>query len=564
MGAKRIVGLDVSEEMIERAKANPMKSSCETYMACDAERIMEKLAEMPASLGLVPGRLLQEGCFDLAMAIFLFNYTSISKMKAICEQVYHTLKPGGHFVFSVPHPFMLNAHGSNESNGDTFSFDKGNAKSDSYFSLRDRKFAGVIRTLDGRDLNVKMLFKTISDYTETMSSVGFNVCKIHECRVLPEHVADHPDFFKSVKDSPLHIVFDVVKPKTCAEVGRIPRAITWSPFEKANADRVLTVPMPEQVVTDLVKYVTAAYNDGITAEIFTHSSENCKRLCNVVKFASKLRSRLLTQTGAVRVTGLDMVKLGMNTDSTGTAGRAKLAYFILSSFIGKVDGSARGRLFDVQDKGLDTNADNVLFSVSRASAPYHTDGASANIAYDAVGLLCINPALEGGKLHLSNACTALGLLKNKVPKFVLNELFRPLPRDVLEDGSGQGVNRADLLRFSRCPDLLKLRVQHNAYPIFEEGSNGHTKLLRFRYMRQWIESGHSKGQMHIPPLLKIALDALDSAIDAENVASITMQSGEMVFCNNMIFCHARDAFTNKASNPARHKVRVWIKLQDYE
>ena len=73
MGAQRIVGLDVSEEMIERAKANPQRSSRETYEICDAESIVAKLTEMPASLGLVPGRMLKEGCFDLAIAIFLFN-----------------------------------------------------------------------------------------------------------------------------------------------------------------------------------------------------------------------------------------------------------------------------------------------------------------------------------------------------------------------------------------------------------------------------------------------------------------------------------------------------------
>jgi len=76
MGAKKIIGLDVSEEMIQRAKENPMRSACETYETCDAENICVKLMEIPATLGLVPGRMLEEGCFDLAIAIFLFNCKS--------------------------------------------------------------------------------------------------------------------------------------------------------------------------------------------------------------------------------------------------------------------------------------------------------------------------------------------------------------------------------------------------------------------------------------------------------------------------------------------------------
>ena len=110
---------------------------------------------------------------------------------------------------------MLNAHGSEETSNDTFSFSKGDAKADSYFSLKDRKFGGCIRTLDGRDLNVKMLFKTISDYIDTLDVVGFDIAKIHEARVLPEHVAAHPDFFESVKDSPLVSLVSMYSPQLC-------------------------------------------------------------------------------------------------------------------------------------------------------------------------------------------------------------------------------------------------------------------------------------------------------------------------------------------------------------
>ena len=81
MGAKRIVGLDVSSAMIEKANANPSKSAFETYITSDADKIVETFNKMPATLGLVPGRMLTVGSFDMAIAIFLFNYTSITKMK---------------------------------------------------------------------------------------------------------------------------------------------------------------------------------------------------------------------------------------------------------------------------------------------------------------------------------------------------------------------------------------------------------------------------------------------------------------------------------------------------
>ena len=583
MGAKRIIGFDISSEMIERARTNPERSSTrEVYQTCDAENIMDTLRKMPATLGIVPGRILEQGCFDLAVAIFLFNYTSISKMKSICHQIYKALRPGGHFVFSVPHPFMLNSHSNNNGGDDetepsTFSFSKGNVKSDSYFSLRDRKFAGVIRTLDGRDLNVKMLFKSISDYTETLNQVGFTIEKMREARVLPEHVKTHPQFFASVKDVPLHLVFDVQKPIECAITNRIPRAIEWTDFERANANRILSISMPPCVSEELISIAMEAHDLGMTVDTFVPTSTDRKRLSNVASFGQMLRTRLMSQTGAVHLTGLDLSKFKTNNnphpsntnndDDEEWMRRSKLAYYILSCFIGKVDDDARGRLFDVIDQGLDTTNDNVLFSVSSAAAPWHTDGASAEKSYDGVGLLCLSPAAQGGggALHLSNAYSALQVLKQRLPKFVLHELFRPLPRDILENGSGDGVGES--LKITRRPDILKRRVRHNAFPIFEQAIMSNVQQeeesrLRFRYMRQWIESGHVKGDVPLSPLLELALNALDQALEEETIgASICLKEGEMLFCNNMCLAHSRDEFD---ANSPRHHVRIWMKLQGYE
>mmetsp|Transcript_34455 Transcript_34455/g.81231 ORF Transcript_34455/g.81231 Transcript_34455/m.81231 type:complete len:476 (+) Transcript_34455:1153-2580(+) len=475
-------------------------------------------------------------------------------MKTICQQIYQALKPGGHFVFSVPHPFMIHTHGSNSGNSDaTFSFARGDVAPESYFSLRDRKFAGNIRTLDGRNLNVKMLFKSISDYTETLQSVGFVVEKLHECRVLPEHVAAHPKFFNSIRDSPLHMVFHVVKPLAAK---KIPRAIEWSSFEKANADRIKMVTIPESVLTELVDFSKEAWDRGVTEETFCPTTRDAQRLANVAAFGTNLRSRLVSGSGVVHLCGSEFLKRLCATDQNTTIGRVKLAYYVLSSLIGRVDGTLRGRLFDVHDQGLEaTVADNVLFSVSNDPAPYHTDGASADRSYDAVGLLCLQPASEGGTLHLSHAGGALATLWRKLPIFLRNELFRPLPRDILERDDS-------LLRFSRNPELLALRVRHNAYPIFETDSN--FTRLRFRYMRHWINSGHSKANLPLSPLLSLAMDALDASLDNETVASIRMQPGDMVFCNNSSFAHARDAFRDKVGPLHRHKVRVWLKLRGYE
>lgn len=156
---------------------------------------------------------------------------------------------------------------------------------------------------------------------------------------------------------------------------------------------------------------------------------------------------------------------------------------------------------------------------------------------------------------MSNAANALRVLKSKVPKFILNDLVRPVPRDILENGSGQGVvggTARDLMSFSRSPELLRLRVQHNSYPIFECGSHcRHGDMVdrvRFRYMRQWIESGHDKGGLAESPLLSLAMDALDESLNAEQLASVKLEAGEMLYCNNMSW-RIRVARSRTTTNP---------------
>jgi len=561
MGAKKVVGFDVSSEMIEKANSNPQKSGRETYRVCDATKLVKEVERTPAALGIVPGRMLDEGCFDLSIAIFLFNYTSIHDMKQIMSQIFSLLRPGGRFIFSVPHPFMLNAHTDDPKSA--FSFIKGNGVvPSSYFSLRDRKFSGVIKTIDGRGLNVKMCFKTLSDYLDSMADCGFEMAKMHEARVLKEHVELQPDFFASVKDSPLHCIFEAIKPLDHKwGAARIPQAIRWTSLERARPLSTVEVVIPKTASEELFLLSLELVKSGHDENSYSPSSQDLKRLPNTHTFAQDLSKRLRSTPGVVYMPeAIDMARLRSCGNEEFAVSQAKMIYFLLSSLIGTVDGSARGNLFDVKDKGLDaTQADNVLFSVSSAEATWHTDGASADKSYHIVGLFCIDAATKGGTFRASNAASAIQTLIHRAPKFLQYELFRPIPRDLLENGAGQGVGR-DLLSFSRGDELLMKRIRHNSYPIAEISSSPTCQNIggvRFRYMRQWIESGHQKGHVQTSPLLTMAMDALDHELDQEKLISKKLESGDIIFGNNYSIAHARDAFNSKTDRP-RHMVRVWI------
>merc|ERR1719410_774735 len=109
MGARRVTGVDISDQMVDLARKQ--QSVKENYVVGDANCLSSLIHESPTDFGVIPGADLDVGCFDLAVGAFVFNYVNISKMNSITSQIFSILKPGGHFIFSVPHPSTLTMGG---------------------------------------------------------------------------------------------------------------------------------------------------------------------------------------------------------------------------------------------------------------------------------------------------------------------------------------------------------------------------------------------------------------------------------------------------------------------
>ena len=139
------------------------------------------------------------------MAVFLFNYLTSSEMGVAMRQIHPALRPGGIFVFSVPHPSMI--YGSDDESS-VFTLE---ANGEGYFSSRDEKILGRICTIDGERLKIMSVHKTLNDYIAAINAVGFEILDIREAGVTEEHMKMNPAFFKSVEDRPLHLVFKLRK-----------------------------------------------------------------------------------------------------------------------------------------------------------------------------------------------------------------------------------------------------------------------------------------------------------------------------------------------------------------
>ena len=201
MGASKVVGSDISKEMIACALNTSGGDDKFKYYEAVAGDLLKGLNDNLDYLGIDSAK----ETFDVAIAVFLFNYLTTNEMEEVILQTYQALKPGGTFIFSVPHPSMIFCHDK----GAIFHLDSENK---GYYSSRNEKITGIISTIDGTTLNIMSVHKTLSDYIKAIFSCGFEIVDIQEAGVTEEHMKLNPDFFESVKDRPLHLVFKLKKP----------------------------------------------------------------------------------------------------------------------------------------------------------------------------------------------------------------------------------------------------------------------------------------------------------------------------------------------------------------
>jgi SAM-dependent methyltransferase len=187
-GTKRILAYDISPGMVEKAR----ESEAATPLGIDY-----KVGDASEDLGL------PEGSFDLAIAVFLFNYLDTAQMLRVMRTAHRALKPGGRFIYTVPHPSLPFLRPMEA----PFYFDRG---AHGYFSGRNQLFEGRIWRRDGVDVPVRCVHKTFADYFDCLAQAGFaKLPKVVELRATEEHLALDPRFFGPLAEQPLHVMFEL-------------------------------------------------------------------------------------------------------------------------------------------------------------------------------------------------------------------------------------------------------------------------------------------------------------------------------------------------------------------
>lgn len=185
-GAGQILGVDLSEGMIERARSREA-----------SERLhIEYRVGTATDLSFAA-----DESFDMVVAVFLFNYLTYQETEHAMREIARVLRSEGTFVFAIPHPcfpFLCNTE-------PPFFFDTGNT---GYFSGRNHTFQGRIWRRDGVNVEVRCVHKTFGDYFAALRAANFTAMpEVIELHVQEEHLALDPDFFLPLKDMPLHVAF---------------------------------------------------------------------------------------------------------------------------------------------------------------------------------------------------------------------------------------------------------------------------------------------------------------------------------------------------------------------
>lgn len=163
--ARSVVGVDLSEKMIARARESTNDSAIE-YRRLAIEDIDFSAGE-----------------FDVVLSSLALHY--VERFDIVCQKVHHCLKPGDAFVLSVEHPVFT-----------------ARAAQDWYYGQHGERLHWPVdhyqdegpRQARFLDHDVVKYHRTIATYVNTLHNSGFTITKLSEPQPTQELLNKHPEW----------------------------------------------------------------------------------------------------------------------------------------------------------------------------------------------------------------------------------------------------------------------------------------------------------------------------------------------------------------------------------
>ena len=213
-----------------------------------------------------------------------------------------------------------------------------------------------------------------------------------------------------------------------------------------------------------------------------------------------------------------------------------IIYEIISMILGELlEQDMKGsKIISVKNRGKSLSTGGRYHQTSDGGS-YHTDGPHWKKPPDIIGLLCINPALEGGISKFVSVYT----IHNKILRIGLDKL-EPLYDDFFFD------RREEIAR-----DLRTI-----SKPVFEFINN----KLRCRFLKDYIISGHKIEKSLFSTAQRVSLNLVEEIIkEPSNALSYNLKTNDMLFSDNHRLFHGRTSFKDlNHGGKKRELLRVWI------
>lgn len=179
--ARLVVGIDISEKMLERARNSTNDP------AIEYRRLAIEDMDFAA------------GAFDVVISSLAFHY--VEHFDIVCRKVWECLTTGGAFVFSVEHPIFTALAQQDwyyDSHGKRL-----------HWPVDDYQDEGV-RYTRFLDNDVVKYHRTIATYMNSLIEAGFSISNISEPQPTPKTLVRYPDM-KDETRRPLFLLIVAVK-----------------------------------------------------------------------------------------------------------------------------------------------------------------------------------------------------------------------------------------------------------------------------------------------------------------------------------------------------------------
>ena len=246
---------------------------------------------------------------------------------------------------------------------------------------------------------------------------------------------------------------------------------------------------------------------------------------------SDFKKKLISGSGFIIIDGTCFKKFSNE--------EVKMIYQIFAKFLGElyVQNIKKEKLVLIKNEGKSMKTGG-RYHQTKEGGSYHTDSPQWKNVPDIIGLCCINPAKTGGTSKFISSYTVHNLFLQKD-----SQLLETLYNKFYFDKRGE--------------------IKENEEPtIFEPIMQFKNNKLMFRYLRDYVVSGHKIQNKPLTDNQDRALKLLDEILSEESiVVSYNLKKFDMTFFNNHRVIHGRTSFEDfEDEEKKRLMIRSWIKF----